>query len=110
MKQKIEENKQRITGDDILTIVIHIILGILAIVTLYPFVYVVASSLSSGRMVDMGEVLLFPKEFTIDAYAYVLKQKVFWTSYANTIFYTVVGTAWSMLLSATGAYALSKKD
>ncbi len=107
MKWNIKQGKM--TGDDVLVVVIHIILGILAIMTLYPFLYVVSSSMSSGRMVDIGEVVLFPKEITFDAYKYVLKEKIFWTSYANTIFYTVVGTIWSMMLSATGAYALSRK-
>ena len=102
-------NKRKITSDDIVVIMIYVILGILGICALYPFIYVVSSSLSSGRAVDMGDVVLFPKEFTLDAYKYVIKEKIFWISYLNTLFYTVVGTAWSMLLSATGAYALSRK-
>ncbi len=95
-------------GDLILTRAIYVILAILGVCTLYPFLYVVSSSLSSGRMIDMGEVVLFPKEFTIDAYTYILADKIFWTSYANTLFYTIIGTAWSMLISTTGAYALSR--
>ena len=102
-------NKKKITSDEIVTGFIYILLGILGICALYPFVYVVSSSLSSGRSVDMGTVLLFPKEFTVDAYGYVLKEKIFWISYLNTLFYTLVGTTWSMFISAPGAYALSRK-
>jgi putative aldouronate transport system permease protein len=36
----------------------------------------------------------------------VLYDKGFWISYTNTLFYTVLGTIWSMVLSLTGAYAL----
>lgn len=101
---------KKMSGDKIFTVVIYVVLGILGLCSLYPFLYVVSSSLSSGYMVSLGEVVLFPKEFTTDAYEYVLADKMFWTSYANTIFYTVVGTAYSMVLSSMGAYALSRKN
>ncbi len=100
----------KMSGDMIFTVAIYVVLGILGLCSLYPFLYVVSSSLSSGYMVSLGEVVLLPKEFTTDAYKYVLADKMFWTSYANTIFYTVVGTAYSMVLSSMGAYALSRKN
>ena len=49
------------------------------------------------------------KDVTLQAYDMVLHSKGFWIAYANTLFYTVVGTAWSMFISLTGAYALQKK-
>lgn len=102
--------KTKMSGDKIFTMMIYIILGILGCCSLYPFIYVVSSSLSSGNMVTTGAVILFPKEFTLDAFEYVLAQKLFWTSYANTFFYTIVGTMYSMVLSSMGAYALSRKQ
>ncbi|MFI3172828.1 MAG: carbohydrate ABC transporter permease [Eubacteriales bacterium] len=102
--------KTKMSSDKIFTIVVYVTLGILGLASLYPFLYVLSSSLSSGNMVSLGEVVLFPKEFTIDAYKYVLSQSMFWSSYGNTLFYTIVGTAYSMVLSSTGAYALSRKN
>lgn len=96
-------------GDHVVTWTIYIILTIGAISSLYPMIYVVSSSLSSGRMVDLGEVILFPKEFTTDAYTEVVSDEKFWISYANTMFYTIVGTIYSMFISSTGAYTLSRK-
>lgn len=101
--------KNQSFGDKTLTAFIYVILAVCGIISFYPFIYVLSSSLSSGNSVTMGKVLLFPVEFTIDAYKYVLSDKVFWISYANTIFYTVVGTFYSMVISSTGAYALSRK-
>ncbi|MFI3230025.1 MAG: carbohydrate ABC transporter permease [bacterium] len=102
-----ENNK--FSSDDLVTGAIYVILAILGLCCLYPFIYVLSSSLSSGNAVSRGQVMLFPVEFTIDAYKYVLEDKIFWMSYANTLYYTIVGTMYSMVISATGAYALSRR-
>ncbi len=96
-------------GDKILTAFIYVCLALAGLASLYPFVYVLSSSLSSGNAVAMGQVLLFPIEFTVDAYGYVLDDEIFWTSYYNTLYYTVFGTVYSMILSSAGAYALSRR-
>jgi ABC-type sugar transport system, permease component len=57
----------------------------------------------------MGEVILLPKNITMEAYGIVFKTRTIWVAYLNTIFYTVFGTAVNMLLTILGAYALSKK-
>jgi putative aldouronate transport system permease protein len=49
------------------------------------------------------------KDFTLDTYITVFNTKNIWTSYGNTLFYSVVGTALSMVITALGAYSLSKK-
>ncbi|MEG2670512.1 MAG: carbohydrate ABC transporter permease, partial [Oscillospiraceae bacterium] len=87
----------------------YFLLSLVVLITLYPLVYVFSASISSSSAVISGEVILFPKEVTLDAYRSVLSEPNIWTAYANTIFYTVVGTAVSMLFTILGAYALSKK-
>ncbi len=96
-------------GDKLLTGFIYFILGLCGIACLYPFVYVLSSALSSGAAVTTGQVTLFPVDFNLESFEYVVSDKVFWTSYANTMFYTIVGTVYSMALSSTGSYALSRK-
>lgn len=83
-------------------------LVLLSIVCLYPFVYVLSASFSSGNAVITGEVILFPKDITLDSYKSILAKEGLWLAYGNTIFYTVVGTAFSILLTVCGAYPLSK--
>lgn len=85
-----------------------ILLGLFAFSTTYPFIYVLSSSLSSGTAVASGRVVFFPTELTLSAYRQIFADKLLWTSYANTFYYTIFGTAVSMLFTITGAYALSK--
>ena len=79
-----------------------------AAVTLYPIVYAFSVSISGRVAYESGSIVLLPKDVTLQAYDMVLHSKGFWIAYANTLFYTVVGTAWSMFISLTGAYALQK--
>lgn len=84
-------------------------LALFALVTVYPFLYVLSASLSDGQAVASGDVLLLPKGTTMAAYHAVFGDREIWIGYANTVFYTVVGTAFSLLMTLLGAYPLSKR-
>jgi putative aldouronate transport system permease protein len=96
-------------GEKVSDIFIYSVLILLAIVCVYPFIYVFSASISSSQSVVTGDVLLWPKEITFSSYAKVLAEPGIWTAYGNTIFYTVVGTLVNLLLTICGAYPLSKK-
>ena len=85
-----------------------ILIGVM-LVTLYPFVNVLAQSFSSEGYIISGQVNLFPRGFNTETYKVVMGDSMFWTNYRNTVVYTVVGTAVAMVLTTTFAYALSKK-
>ncbi len=95
-------------GDKFFGWSVTILLGLFVASTLYPFIYVLATSISSGAAVQRGDVMLFPKEINFDAFAYVMADRQFWVSYGNTFFYTIVGTITSLAVIIPGAYALSR--
>lgn len=78
-------------------------------VTIYPLYYTVIASFSEPGAVASGEVVLTPVGFTTDAYRRVFEYKEIWTGYANTVFYTVLGTMFNIFLTIPAAYAVSKK-
>ena len=92
----------------IFKILSYALLTLFALCCLYPFIYVLSASLSSKTAVDPGLVVLWPVDFSVDAYVAVFNNKEFWISYSNTFFVTGYGTLVSMLVAITGAYALSK--
>lgn len=94
----------------VFTVVNTLIMLLVAAVMLYPFVYMLAVSLSEDVYVMKGEVTLWPKGWNFRMYELVLGDPKIWTSYRNTILYTVLGTAIAMLVTSMGAYALSRKD
>ena len=83
-----------------------VFLILLTLLMIYPIVYVISASLSSGNAVVTGKVVLFPVDFDLSAYKMVLKNNSIWIAYANSIFYTVCGTLISVFLTICGAYPL----
>lgn len=96
-------------ADKIFDIVVWALVLIAVCVTLYPFVYVVSISLSSGEAVNKGLVTLFPVDFDLSTFKMVMNYKDLWVSYANTIFYTVTGTVLNLIFTCLAAYPLSRK-
>lgn len=91
-------------------ILLYLILCAITISAVYPFVYMIAVSLSGTVPVLKGEVFLWPKQFNLNTYAAVFDNLAIGRAYFNTILYTVLGTAISLLITAAGAYSLSKRE
>lgn len=96
-------------GRLIFNIINYIILIFVAAVTLYPFLYVFAASLSNETFILQGKVGIIPMGFNIEAYRRVMNYPMIGRAYVNTVFYTVAGTAINMIMTILGAYPLSKK-
>ena len=79
------------------------------VIVLFPLLYVVACSFSSGRAVQTGQVTIYPKDFSLDAYKMVFEYKDIWIGYRNTIYYTVVGTTLNVVFTILMAYPLSRQ-
>ena len=92
------------------TVINVFLMLLLVVVTAYPFIYMLAVSLSGDVYVMKGEVSFWPKGFNLDMYELVFKDPKIWIAYKNTIVYTVLGTVIALAVTSTGAYALSRKD
>ena len=84
-----------------------ILLGVVT-ACLYPFIYMLAVSLSDSGAIASGTVWLWPKGFNLDMYRYVFEDGRVLKGYKNTFIYVVLGTAISLMVTALGAYSLSK--
>lgn len=104
-----QEFRKESAGDKLFDMFVWILILFAVIVCFYPFLYVVSISLSSGVAVNRGEVVLFPVDFSLDAFKMVMNYKELWVSYGNTIFYTVTGTICNLVMTCLAAYPLSKK-
>lgn len=109
MKQK--ANKVRWSSNDqIFYTVVTVFLTLIALIVLYPIIYVVSCSFSSPDSIMSGKVILWPVDFTLDGYNAVLGYKKVWIGFRNSIFYTVVGTLINMFMTIICAYPVSRKD
>lgn len=79
--------------------------------TVYPFVYVLFSSISDpSELISHTGMLWSPKGFSPEGYKVVFKNEFILSGYGNTIFYVVAGTSLNLVLTSFAAYALSRKS
>lgn len=97
-------------GDKTFVILNMFLIAVFTISALYPFIYIASLSMSTGFEARAGNVVLTPVGFTLDAYAQVLSERMFWVSYGNTFIYTIGGTLMSLAFIIPGAYALSRRQ
>lgn len=88
----------------------YIILSVFILSILYPLVYVVSASFSSGIAVSTGQVVLWPVDISLEGYKAVFSHKNILTGYRNTIFYTVAGTFINVSMTMIAAYPMSRPD
>ena len=94
-------------GETAASMLIYIVLGILALVMLYPVVYMFSLSFSSSSAADIGKVKLLPVDITFDSYRYVLSDSRIGRAYINTVVYATLGTFFSIMLTSLIAYPLT---
>ena len=97
-------------NDKIFYIIITAILTFFFIAVLYPCIFVLSASFSSGVAVQSGKVILFPVDLSIEGYRAVFNTSTVWTGFINSLFYTVVGTTINLVMTLTAAYCLSRRD
>lgn len=100
--------KQNVGNDRLFYALVYIIAIFAFVITLWPFIYIVAVSFSGSHAVYQGEVFLWPVDITLDGYRQVFKQNGLWTAYGNTLFYTTVGTVFNLAATTIAAYPLSR--
>ena len=88
-----------------------ILLTVLVIITLLPIILIVLASFTEEQTLIRDGYTFFPKNFSLDAYYYMVKQgAVIVRAYGVSIFVTVVVTCLSVLLTTMLAYPMSRKS
>ena len=98
------------SGDKFFYFCITVILTLVLLAVLYPCIFVVSASFSSGEAVQAGKVYLLPVQLSLEGYKTVFRTKDIWVGFANSVFYTVVGTCINMVVTMLCAYPMSRKD
>ncbi len=87
-----------------------IFLSLFGLITLLPFLYVIAASFSSNAEIVSRSFFIIPHGFTLDNLKFILSSEAFRHSFVLTVFITITGTILQMTLSLLFAYPLSNKN
>ena len=97
-------------GDKVFYFFNHIFLGLLALIVLYPVYFIIIASFSDPDAVLAGKVILFPVGLNFDGYFKIMERTDVWQGYYNTIVYTLMTVALSLLVTIPAGWALSRKN
>ena len=98
------------TGDQMFYLISGLILTAIFLLILYPCIFVVSASFSSGTAVQSGKVILWPVDISFVGYDTVFHNVNIWKGVINSLFYTFAGTIINVTLTMLAAYPLSRKD
>ncbi|MGF7142853.1 putative aldouronate transport system permease protein [Anaerotaenia torta] len=90
-------------------VIIYGVIGLIALSTVLPFLYVVAGSFATDKELTERAFFIIPRVWSMNAYNYAIKNGNILMGLWNSIKLTLLGTTVSMTLSLLFAYPLSKK-
>lgn len=102
--------KRMSKGDVIFEIVNCVFLGLIAIIILYPLIYVVSASFSDAMSVTSGKMILWPVDVTLDNYKEVFKNENIILGFRNSVIILLSGTALNLVMTVLAAFPLSRRD
>ena len=85
-------------------VITYIVIGLLVVITLIPFLNILAISMSGYD----DKTLLFPRDFTLEAYAIMFSPRLY-KSFLITVFIVIVSTVLHILVCLLTAFPLSRK-
>ncbi|MEN8076654.1 carbohydrate ABC transporter permease [Clostridioides difficile] len=92
-------------------IIINIIVGLLAVASVLPFIFVVIISFTSEASLKTNGYKFIPEEWSLEAYKYVFESGTqIFKSYGVTILVTILGTLLGLFLISTYAYVISRRS
>ena len=104
---ELKRKKKKISAFDI---AVNAVTLLLVAMVLYPLILVVSSSISDPVAVAAGEVIFWPKGFTLDGYKRVFQDNHIMMGYANSLFYTIAGTLINLLVTIPAGYVTTKTE
>ncbi|WP_342555996.1 carbohydrate ABC transporter permease [Paenibacillus sp. FSL R7-0652] len=82
----------------------------LMIVTIYPFINMIAVSLNNANDAIRGGIYLWPREWTLDNYKYIFGESDIYHATLISALRTIIGTIVSVFCTAMLAYTLSRQE
>jgi len=86
-----------------------IVLGLVGLLALYPFLYILTMSLSPAAEASRSSLHLFPSRISFDAYRVVFRSPDIVFGLRNSLVRTVLGTVLTLLATCVAAYPLAQR-
>lgn len=108
-RQKDSSILKRKRNDTIFYLINAFLLGVVALIVLYPLYFIIIASISDPDAVLAGKVVLYPVDITLSGFQKIMERTDVWRGYLNTIIYTVITVVLSLVVTIPAGWALSRK-
>lgn len=88
----------------------YIFLTAIMVLSIFPLLNVLALSFSSDSAAAAGWVTIYPVDFTLDSYKYILENSEFFRAFGISVIRVILGSVISLTITMLSAYALSQDD
>ena len=108
-RQKDSSILKRKRNDTVFYVINAFLLGVVALIVLYPLYFIIIASISDPDAVLAGKVVLYPVDITLSGFQKIMERTDVWRGYLNTIIYTVITVVLSLVVTIPAGWALSRK-
>lgn len=91
-------------------IALYLFLGVMAIIVLFPFYWMIISSLKDIEEYVLAVPTMFPKEFHFDNYVKAFNTANLGTLFLNTLYVGIVSTILSLVITVLSAFAFARLE
>ena len=97
-------------NEKVLDYILVVFCLLLIVITVYPFLNVLAISLNDSMDTMRNVNFIIPRKFTLSNYTYIFKENNLGGAFAMSVARTLLGTGIGVICTAMLAYVLSRKD
>lgn len=110
MKTRAVRKRKWTMEEKVFHIVVYIVFGAVTLLCIYPFYYLLICTISDSQLVEMGRIVLLPKNIHFDNYIKILKVQNLGNSALISLLRTVIGTSTSLIATSYMAYFFTKEN
>ncbi|UJF33922.1 carbohydrate ABC transporter permease [Paenibacillus hexagrammi] len=97
-------------GGRLFAILNYTLLTVIGLITIIPFIHVVAGSFTTSAEMAAKTFVLIPTDWSLEAYKFIFSTSTIFKAMGVSIGVTLLGTVFSMFVTALMAYGLSRRD
>lgn len=105
-KVKTQKKNKIYIGSRFADALLYLFFIVATIIFIYPFLNVVAVSMSSNTMITTGQVTWFPREFNLTGYKILFEEGNIWRAYGNTIIICLGFAVCNLAMTSLLAYVM----
>lgn len=96
-------------SDRMFDIICNLFLVFFVVIVFYPVYFVLIAAFTDPVIVNNGDFLIYPVNFTLEGFQKVFENSKVWTGYFNTIIYTAGSVVLGITVTMMAGFALSRK-